>query len=109
MLHAAIGIVRSMTGCKLDDYLADEDLRLATERRLEVIGEAARRLSEEFRNAHPGIPWRKVVGLRNVIAHQYDDVDDTLIWNLATDEIPRLIQWLESVLPPPPLDPEPSQ
>lgn len=106
MMSAVRGILNSLRERTLDDYLAVEDLRLATERRLEVIGEAARRLSDEFRTAHPDIPWRKLVGLRNVIAHQYDEVDDAEIWRLANREIPGLLQWLESVLPAPPSDPE---
>jgi len=74
---------------------------------LEIIGEAARRLSDEFRAAHPGIPWRKVIGLRNVLAHRYDEVDDVEVWRLAREEIPPLVQQLEAVLPPAPPDPEP--
>lgn len=74
---------------------------------MEIIGEAARRLSDEFRAAHPGIPWRKVIGLRNVLAHRYDEVDDVEVWRLAREEIPPLVQQLEAVLPPAPPDPEP--
>jgi uncharacterized protein with HEPN domain len=103
MLAAARGLIRSVSGKTLDCYLSDEDLRRATERRLEIIGEAARRLSDGFRDAHSVIPWRKVIGLRNIIAHQYDDVDDEQIWRLTCAELPRLIGWLDTVvaeLPP---------
>jgi uncharacterized protein with HEPN domain len=96
-----------VTGRTLDDYLADEDFRLATERRLEVIGEAARRLSAEFRNARSAIPWGKVIGLRNFIAHEYDDVDDVLIWNLCITEIPKLIESLQLAAAPPPSEDSP--
>ena len=107
MLTAARGILRSLQGRSLADYQRDEDFRLVTERRLEIIGEAARRLSDELRALHPGIPWRRVIGLRNVLAHQYDEVDDVEVWRLVNENLPRLVEWLESVLPSPPPDPEP--
>ena len=91
MLTAARGILRSLAGRSIDDYLADEDVRLMTERRLEIMGEAARRLSEEFRAGHSDIPWRRIIGLRNILAHRYDEVDDVELWGLIDKEVPDLI------------------
>ena len=107
MLTAARGILRSVADRTFDDFLASEDLRLMTERRLEIMGEAARRLSDNLRNEHADIPWQRIIGLRNVLAHRYDDVDDVELWRLIEEDIPGLVAQLESISPPPPIDPEP--
>ena len=75
-----------------DAWDKDRIRQLATERLLEIIGEAANTLSEEFRARHPGIPWRDIIGLRIVLAHHYHRVDPGQVWIIATTEVPRLIQ-----------------
>lgn len=70
MLQHARGVVRAVRGRTFAEYAADEDLRLAIERRIEIIGEAARRVSESFQASHPEIPWRKIIAQRNVLAHE---------------------------------------
>jgi uncharacterized protein with HEPN domain len=107
MLSAARKIADSVQGVTLAAYAANEELRLTVERRLEIIGEAARRLSAQFRQDHPGIPWRRIIAQRNFLAHEYDEIDDERIWRLAVEEMPRLVAWLESVVPSPTPD-EPS-
>ena len=72
--------------------------------RLEVIGEAVTRLSEEFRAEHSEIPWRKIVGTRNVLIHAYHRVDLSEVWRVVTQELPDLVVALEALLPPPPPD-----
>ena len=67
MLKAAQGVASSLRGFSFAQYAADENLRLATERRIEIIGEAARRISPVLKEAHPGIPWRLIVDQRNVL------------------------------------------
>jgi uncharacterized protein with HEPN domain len=69
------------------------------ERELEIIGEAARRISESFRQAHPEIPWREIIGQRNILAHDYGDVDAELIWKAVTQDLPQLIGYLDSLVP----------
>lgn len=107
ILSAAEGIVLSVAGLELKHYVAVENLRMAVERRVEIIGEAARRVSEEFRQAHPEIPWRDLVSQRNVLAHRYDEIDDHLMWRVATVRIPEFITLIKPLLPPAPPDPEP--
>jgi uncharacterized protein with HEPN domain len=104
MLNAARGVVASMRGLTFAQYVADENLRLATERRIEIIGEAARRISAGFKETHREIPWRLIVDQRNVLVHAYDEIADERIWRLATDDIPRLIEQLAALLPPLPRD-----
>lgn len=101
MFEYARAIARSIQGLTLEDYLRDSDLRMATERRVEIIGEAASRISEEFQSAHREIPWRKVVAQRNVLAHEYGDIDDEILWGVATVSIPELILQLEPLIDSP--------
>jgi uncharacterized protein with HEPN domain len=102
MLTAARGVVSSLQGVTFEQYMSDEneDLRLATERRIEIIGEAARRVSAKLKEAHPEIPWRLIVDQRNVLIHAYDEVEDERIWRLVRHDIPRLIQQLTDLIPP---------
>jgi len=100
MLHHARGVVRTTSGRTLEDYAGDENLRLLVERRLEIIGEAARRVSEPFRSAHPEIPWRKIIGQRNVLAHEYGEIQDDVVWQVVIVNMPDLIRALEPLVPP---------
>jgi uncharacterized protein with HEPN domain len=65
----------------------------------EVIGEAANRVSPSFRASHPEIPWQRIVAQRNVLAHEYGEIEPALVWRVATLRIPELIQHLQSLLP----------
>ncbi len=67
-------------------------------RRLEIIGEAARRISLTTRAAFPELPWEEMVGLRNVLIHEYDDVDLSIVWNTVRNELPLLISALQKIL-----------
>ena len=104
MYQAAKGIVKAMKGVDLERYITDENLRLMIERRIEIIGEAARRLSESFREAHPEIQWRKIINQRNFLIHAYDEIDDERIWRLTVNQIPDLLSKLTTLLPPLPKD-----
>ncbi|MEQ8541542.1 MAG: DUF86 domain-containing protein [Coleofasciculus sp. D1-CHI-01] len=75
-------------------------LQSAVERQLEILGEAARRMSDNFRQAHPEIPWSDIIGQRNVIAHQYEEIRQERIWSVVTSDIPTLITQLEPLIPP---------
>jgi uncharacterized protein with HEPN domain len=79
-------------------------LRAAAERWIEIIGEAANRVSEVFRQAHPEVPWQKMISQRNLLAHEYRDVRHEKIWSVLREHLPRLVAQLEPLLPPPPKD-----
>lgn len=64
------------------EFLKDEMRRLACQRLLEIIGEAARCLSADFKQLHSHIEWKKIIGLRNVMAHQYFDINVTIVWQV---------------------------
>jgi uncharacterized protein with HEPN domain len=106
MREAAWAIVDFTRSITLEQFLSAgrerEIMRLAVERQLEIPGEAARRVSTHFRDRHPEIPWKEIVGLRNVISHDYDKVDYAEIYRIVRERIPGLIRLLEPLVPPPP-------
>jgi uncharacterized protein with HEPN domain len=106
MQDAARGTLRILGGMDLAQFLLpdQERTRLAVERTLEILGEAARRVSQAFRGAHPEIPWKDLIGLRNVISHEYDKVDYEVIHGIIWNRIPDLLRRLEPLVPPPPQD-----
>lgn len=77
-------------------------LRGAVERHVEIIGEAANRVSAGFQSSHPEIPWRKVINQRNVLVHEYGDIKLELIWRVATERLTELVLALEDLVPPVP-------
>ena len=106
MLDAARAVEDFTSSVKFGEYLQDRKLRMAVERAVEIIGEAARRVSDGFRSAHPEIPWKKIVGQRNILAHEYGEVRHERMWVLATVEIPALIASLTTLIPPLPSEDE---
>jgi len=80
MLQAAREVEAMMGVHDLDAFLTNRMLLRAIERSVEIIGEAARRVSVTFTEAHPEIPWRKIIGQRNILAHEYGQIDHTLLY-----------------------------
>jgi uncharacterized protein with HEPN domain len=105
MLDAARTIQKFIVMRSFEDYANDRMLSGAVERHLEIIGEAANRVSRGYRAAHPEIPWQQIIAQRNVLAHEYGEIDDVLVWRVATSRIPELVHQLEQLMPPlPPQD-----
>jgi uncharacterized protein with HEPN domain len=100
MLEAARRVARFTSGLSREQYLASEMAQAAVERGLEILGEAARRVSDGFRQAHPEVPWQGLIGQRNVIIHRYEEVNHDLIWQSITGELGALIANLEPLIPP---------
>ena len=99
MLDAAQAIEEFVRDKTYENYLSNRMLRGAVERHIEIIGEAARRISEEMKQACPNIPWRAIIGQRNVLAHEYDEILHQAIWGIATRRIGKLIDALRKILP----------
>jgi len=99
--HILRGIARieQLTGGKTAlDYLADEGLREMVERNVARISEAARFVPDDVRARYSDIPWRRVVGIGNVIRHDYDEIDDRVMWDTATEKLLPLKEAVESML-----------
>jgi uncharacterized protein with HEPN domain len=97
MLDAAQAAVQFTSGKRFEEFLADRMVRNAVERNLEIIGEAARCVSQTFRNAHPEIPWRAIIALRNVLTHEYGEIRYERLWSLCTQQLAVLIRQLKDI------------
>lgn len=100
MLDAARGGMDIVAGIDSAVFVTDTTRKLALERAIEIIGEAAKRVSAETRAAHPEIPWKLIIGQRNILAHEYGHIDHAQLYRTATIDQPRLTAILERLLPP---------
>lgn len=100
MLEAARRVREYTEGLSLDAYVKDGKTRSAVERQLEILGEAARRVSEIFKQAHPEIPWQRITAQRNVLAHEYGEINHFIVWKVVVTNIPALIEALDPLIPP---------
>jgi uncharacterized protein with HEPN domain len=98
MLDAARKAVEFTTGRSRADLETDEKLALALVRLLEVLGEAAKAVSEETRRGAPHIAWKQVAGTRDRLIHGYFDVDLNIVWEIVVKDLPPLIAELERVV-----------
>ncbi|MCW5548677.1 MAG: DUF86 domain-containing protein [Opitutaceae bacterium] len=95
MLDSAILIRAYLASVDRAAFMAASEKQDAVLRRFEIIGEAANRVSPEAQVLFPDIPFRAIRGMRNIIAHDYGEVDLELVWQTATADLPRLIETLE--------------
>jgi uncharacterized protein with HEPN domain len=99
MLVAARHARDHVSALSPDQFMASKLHQDAVIRELEVLGEAARRVSEQARAGSPEIPWSQIVGLRNRLIHEYFRVRLGLVWEVVTTELPPLIERLEEIVP----------
>jgi uncharacterized protein with HEPN domain len=98
MLDHAREAVALLYGKTRGDLANARLLQLGLVRLVEIIGEAAARVSKDMQARHTSIPWEDVVGMRNKLIHGYDQVDLGILWDTVTDDLPHLIQELEAAL-----------
>jgi uncharacterized protein with HEPN domain len=97
---------RFVTNRSREDLDSDDLLCYAVLHATALIGEAATRLSDAFRQAHPEIPWSDIIGTRHRIIHGYEQVKLDIIWTIATQKVVLLLEQLEPLVPQPP-EPKP--
>jgi uncharacterized protein with HEPN domain len=95
ILDSAKVIQKYMDGVAHEQFLADTEKQDAVLRRLEIVGEAASRLSPETHALFPSLPFRAMRGMRNIIAHDYGEVDLEQVWTTVTTDLEHLIATLE--------------
>jgi uncharacterized protein with HEPN domain len=67
-----------------------------------VIGEAARQVSRDFTVSHPEVPWENIIWMRHTVVHDYLGVDEDIVWQVVTGDLPKLVESLEPLVPPTP-------
>jgi uncharacterized protein with HEPN domain len=98
MLEAASKATRYVGEMTFEQFVANELVFDAVVRNLEIIGEAARHVPDEMRERYPDVPWSKLVGFRNVLAHAYADLDEALIWDTIINKLPSLVAQVQTMI-----------
>ena len=95
----AINRVRRYTNGKAyEDLLLDDMMYYAVVKNIEIMGEAANMLTQEFQTAHPETPWKMVKGMSNYIVHEYFQIDTAVVWDVVNRELPILQKQIENYL-----------
>ena len=96
ILDSATLILEYVAGRTEAEFLGETSLQDQVARRFEIIGEAARQISDETKKDLPRIPWREIIGLRNILIHEYGEVNYARIWETIREDLPDLITQIKS-------------
>ena len=99
MMTAAKDAVEILGDVTVREFKAEKIRYRAIERSVEIIGEVARRVSPQYQGEHPEIPWRDIAGQRNILAHEYGQIDYDLLYKTVREVLPELIRVLSQLLP----------
>ena len=95
----AIGLIEEYTkGMSENEFLANSMAHDAVVRQMEIIGEAARNIADEFREKHSRLPWGKMIGIRNKIIHEYFNINYAIVWDTLKDDLPLLKKSIKKIL-----------
>lgn len=89
-------IEKSVAGMNYEGFVNDRTAYRAVERNFEIIGEAAKRLSKDFTDQYPEVPWQDIAGFRDILIHEYATVNAATVWDTLTEDIPKLKKALQS-------------
>jgi uncharacterized protein with HEPN domain len=98
ILDSMNSIEEYIEGTDYDDFIANKMMVDAVLRNLEILGEAAKNVPDHVRAKYPKIPWRRMIGLRNIVVHEYFGVDLENIWKIITTDIPEIKPEISRVL-----------
>ena len=97
LIHAKEAVALS-SETSLNDLIEDRVMQLALQKLVEIVSEAANRVSEETQQRHQEIPWPQIIGLRNRLVHGYDDVNLDILWKIIQADLPPLTQQLKAIV-----------
>ena len=98
ILDAIESIENYTKGMSENEFLSNSMAHDAVVRQIEIIGEAARNVSDEFQNKHPNLPWTRMIGIRNKITHEYFNVNYAIVWDTVKDDLPLLKKSIKKIL-----------
>lgn len=99
IVQAARQVLRYVQDVERNQLAEDDEKQAAILYRLIIMGEATKRMSQAFRDQHPEVPWRRIAGLRDIVIHNYGEIDLDVIWNVIEVSLPELLELLEPLLP----------
>jgi uncharacterized protein with HEPN domain len=91
-------VIEYTAASSFEEFVADSLRYDATLRNLEIMGEAANRVTESVRQQFPDVPWRDLIGFRNRLAHAYDALDDRIVWNAVRHSVPATLMTVRAAL-----------
>ncbi len=91
-------IEKYLQGVTEKQFYASEEKQDSVSRRIEIIGEATKNIADDFKKQHPDIPWKEMSAMRNILIHEYDDVDSSITWDTATQHLPPLKKQVQKML-----------
>ena len=98
ILEAARLLEDYTAGFNFTEFSRNQEKQDAVARRLEIIGEAVKRIPDSLREAHPDVPWREIAGARDVVVHEYFQLDLELVWEMVRKDVPRLAHQVNQIL-----------
>ncbi len=101
LLHIRVEIdfvIRHTENLEKRQFLSDETLTRAVVRSLEIIGEATKKLPDDFKIQHPQIEWKKIAGTRDILIHDYFGIDWDIVWDIINNKLPELLYQLDQII-----------
>jgi len=98
IVESSIKILRYVNRMTFEQFIGDEKTYDAVLRNLEIIGEAVKNVSDEIRRTYPEVEWKKIAGLRDIVAHEYFGVDETIVWDIIQNKLPALREQIGNIL-----------